>query len=410
MPILYDYRARSAQGQQLRGQIEAEFEHEALHKLQEGGLVVVHLEQSRDIKTYFSRDSKGNFVLFPQAVTPKDLAIMSRQLAVLYGAGVSILQSLRTVAQQTRNDRLKGIMKQVAAMVEAGHGMGESMKRFPDVFPALLYNMVAAAEVSGALEAVLNRAAEHFERDYELEQKIKSALNYPKMVFIALFLVGGFLITFVVPSFAGVFAMLGAELPLPTRILMGAGDFMQVYWVWLLLTIFLAVIGVKIYARTKPGQIAMDNLDLRYPILGDITKKQLVSRFCRSLATLSRSGVPIIPALALVRQTLGNSVISESLRPAQEAVRMGEPVARQLEKTGYFPPLVIQMISVGEETGNFDQMLEKSSDFLDSEIRHTTDNMTQLLEPIIIAFLALGVGFILIAIVMPMFDTFTLIN
>ncbi|MBT9136530.1 MAG: Type II secretion system protein F [Firmicutes bacterium] len=408
--MLYDYRARANDGQPRKGQIEADFEQEALHKLQRSGLVVVHLEQSRDVTTYMARSGQGKLTLFAQVITLKDLAIMARQLAVLYGAGVNILQSLRTVGRQTQNARLKDILQQVTAMVETGEGMGESMKRFPLVFPPLLYNMVAAGEIAGSLDAVLNRAAEHFEREHELEQRIKSALNYPKMVVGAMVLVGSFLIAFVVPRFAEIFTMMGATLPLPTRILLGMGDFMQHYWWVLAAVFFMGYIGVKLYAKTAKGQVIMDRLALRYPIFGDITKKKLVSRFCRSLATLAHSGVPIIPALALVRQTVGNSVFSEALRPAQEAVRMGQGVAAQLEQTGYFPPLVIQMVAVGEETGSFDQMLEKASEFLDAEIKHTTDNMTQLLEPMVIGVLAIVVTFIILAIILPMFDSFRLIG
>ncbi|MBS3937459.1 MAG: type II secretion system F family protein [Peptococcaceae bacterium] len=410
MAILYDYRARTADGQQKAGQIEADYEQEALLKLQERGLVVVHLEPSRDISTYLTRSSTGKVTLIAQAVTLKDLAIMSRQFAVLYGAGVSILQSLRTVVRQTQNARLRDLLQQVATMVEAGQGMGESMKRYPAVFPPLLYNMVAAGEIAGSLEEVLNRAATHFEREYDMEQRIRAALNYPKMVVSAMILVGGFLVAFVVPRFADIFTMLGVKLPLPTRILLGMGAFMERFWWVLALIAFAAYISLKFYAKTKKGQITMDSLALRYPIFGDITKKKIVSRFCRSLATLSKSGVPIIPALALVRQTLGNSVFSDALRPAQDAVRMGQGVAAQLEKTGYFPPLVVQMVAVGEETGSFDQMLEKASEFLDAEISSTTDNIAQLLEPIVIGVLAIVVTFIILAIVMPMFDTFRLIG
>ena len=410
MAELYAYRARSASGDTKNGNIEADTQHEALRKLQQGGLVVLSVARNRDLSAMMPKKGSFNISLSSGKVTLKDLAVMSRQFSVLYSAGVTIIRTLHTLEKQTQNPKLKDVLARVAKSVESGSGLGESLKKFPEVFPAIMYNMVAAGEVSGSLDTVLDRAANHFDREYEIEAKIKGALVYPKVVTGVMLLVAVFLLIFVVPQFADMFASFGAELPFATRMLIGMGGFMTSFW-WLVGIIALAVYAAyRAFKGTPHGRLTMDGLSLKYPVFGELNKKKIVSRFCRSLATLSRSGVAIVPSITLVRQTLDNMVVSEALLPAQEAIRMGQPIAPQLEKCGYFPPLVVQMIAVGEETGGIDVMMEKASDFMDSEIRTMTDTMTQLIEPIIIVVLGIGVAFIILAVVMPMFDTFTLIN
>lgn len=410
MQLIYAYRAIAQNGDTKTGTIQAESLDNALRSLQQQGLTVLGLELSRDIVATMPRFDGGKLSLFTPKVTLKDLAIMSRQFAVLYGAGVTITQCIKTVQKQSENLLLKDVLYRVSTQVESGRGLGESMKQFSEVFPPILYNMVAAGEVSGSLDAVLERAAHHFEREFEIEQKIKSALSYPKLVVTAVVLVGSFLVTVVVPKFAEMFGGMGVALPLPTRMLIALGDFMKSYW-WLVGLLTGAAYALTTwYATTPRGRRLFDKWSLHYPVFGNLNRKKIISRFCRSLGTLSRSGISIIPAMALVRQTLGNVVVSEALGPVQEAIRIGQGVAPQLEKTGFFPPLVVQMVAVGEETGGFDVMLEKSSDFIDSDIRNMTDNMTQLIEPIVIMVLGVVVTFIILSIVLPMFDSFTLVG
>jgi len=409
MSQVYAFKARTSMGQAKIGNITAESQSQALSELQEQGLIVTDLQLSRDIagKVQTRGGLKG---FFGAKVPLKDLAVMSRQFAVLYSSGVTIVQSLDTVARQTTNPRLKDALRKVYREVEGGAGVGEAMKRNPELFPVILYNMVAAGEVAGSLDVVLDRAASHFEREHEVESKIKAALFYPKLVVGVIVLVGAFLITLVVPRFAELFTGMGVTLHLPTRMLIFLGVFVSRWW-W---TVALAGLGAWLsltwYGNTPRGKVVFDRLSLRLPIFGELNKKNIVSRFCRNLATLSRSGVPIIPAIMLVRQTIGNSIVAEALSSAQEAIRAGHGIAPQLEKSGYFPPLVVQMVYVGEETGMLDSMLERASDFYDAEIKATTEQMTQLIEPMVFIFLGIVVAFIILAIVLPMFDSLQMVG
>lgn len=409
MSQVYTFKARSMRGEARNGYITAESQNEALRKLQEQGLIVTDLQLSRDI-THQWQGGGGLKGLFRTRIPVKDLAIMSRQFSVLYTSGVTIIQSLNTVYKQTTNPTLKETLRKVMQHVESGQGLGEAMKRYADVFPPVFYNMVAAGEVAGSLDVVLQRAADHFERENEVESKVKSALFYPKLVVGVIVVVAAFLLTFVVPKFADLFAGMGVELPLPTRMLIATGAVMSQWW-WLIGLLVLCVwLFLTWYKSTPQGKVVFDRLLLRVPIFGELNKKNYVSRFCRNLSTLSRSGVPIVPAMMLVRQTLGNVIIAESLAPAQEAIRTGQGIAAQLEKSGYFPPLVVQMVAVGEETGALDVMLERASDFYDSEIKAMTEQMTQLIEPMVFIFLGIIVTFIILAIMLPMFDSLKMVG
>jgi len=406
---VYAYKARAMTGRAQNGTITADSQSEALTKLQEKGLVVTHLELSRDLSEQW-RGGKGLKSIFKRAVPTKDLSMFCRQFAVLYGSGVTIMQSLRTLEQQTSHRELKAILKQVTQAVVAGQSVGAAMKRHSDVFPALLYNMVAAGEVSGALDVVLDKAAAHFEREHEIETRVKSALFYPKMVAGVMVLVVTFLLAFVVPRFADLFTGMGVALPLPTRMLIGLGSFLARWW-WAVAIGMGLVYGFIVWYRATPrGKVVFDRFSLRLPIFGELNRMNFISRFCRNLATLSRSGVPIVPALILVRQTLGNRVVEDALRPAEEAIKSGQGIATQLARSGFFPPLVTQMVAVGEDTGALDTMLERASDFYDGEIKALTDRMTQLIEPIVFVILGVVVTFIILAIMLPMFGSLQLVG
>ncbi|MBT9156827.1 MAG: Type II secretion system protein F [Firmicutes bacterium] len=409
MSEVYAFKARAATGAAHSGTITAESQSEALKKLQERGLVVTHLEITRDLGAQL-RASRGKQSLFTRPMPAKDLSMFCRQFAVLFGSGVTIMQSLRTLEQQTSHRELKARLRQVTQAVVAGEGLGAAMKRHPEVFPALLYNMVAAGEVSGALETVLDKAASHFEREHAIETRVKSALFYPKLVVGTIVLVVTFLLVFVVPRFAELFAGMGVALPLPTRILIGLGEFMASWW-WAVGIGFGATYAAVMWYKTTPrGRVVLDRLSLRLPIFGELNRMNFVSRFCRNLATLSRSGVPIVPAMILVRTTIGNRVLEDALRPAEEAIKAGQGISVQLARSGFFPPLVTQMVAVGEETGALDTMLERASDFYDGEIKALTDRLAQLIEPIVFLVLGVVVTFIILAVMLPMFDTFRMVQ
>lgn len=409
MSQVYSFKARALTGAAQTGTVTAESQSEALQKLQAQGLVVTHLELSRDLAEQW-RGGKGWRSIFKRSVPTKDLSMFCRQFAVLYGSGVSIMQSLRTLEQQTSRGELKDTIKQVTQAVVAGQSLGAAMKKYPHVFPALLYNMVAAGEVSGSLEVVLDKAAAHFEREHAIETRVKSALFYPKLVVGVIGIVVTFLLAFVVPRFSDLFVGMGVALPLPTRMLIGLGSFLARWWWLVAIGLSAAYVLTLWYRMTPRGRVVFDRLALRLPVFGELNRMNFISRFCRNLATLSRSGVPIVPSLILVRQTLGNRVVEDALRPAEEAIRSGQGIAAQLARSGFFPPLVTQMVAVGEETGALDAMLERASDFYDGEIKALTDRMTQLIEPIIFVILGVVVTFIILAIMLPMFESLRMVG
>jgi len=409
MGQIYAYKARNTHGVLVKGTVSADTQSVALKMLQDKDLFVIKLELSRDLVDSL-KSKKGLKELFAKPIPAKDMSIFCRQFSVLYGAGVSIVDSLKTVTSQTTNKRLREAMQKVVNLVVSGKSIGESMKVHKDVFPAILYNMVAAGEASGALDTVLDRAAKHFEREFEIEKKVKSALFYPKIVVGAIVIVVSFLLVFVVPNFADLFSGMGVELPLPTRILIGMGDVVTTWW-WLIVLGFMSFSALMTWFKGTPrGEVIFDNLELKMPIFGKLSRMNYVSRFCRNLATLNKSGVAIVPSLMLVRQTLGNKVIEEALLPAEEAIKSGQSIAVQLAKSGFFPQLVTQMVTVGEATGTLDTMLEKASDFYDDEIKVLADSMAQLIEPIVFIVLGVVVAFIILSIMLPMFDSLQLVS
>lgn len=407
MREVYAYRGRTVAGKLERGVLEASSQREALDRLHQLGLTVVGLRLRRSLAPLTGLTSP---LALQSRVTLKDLAVSIRQLAVLYGAGIAVLQSVRTVQEQCRHGQLKKIWARCATHIESGQGLGEAMRHYPEVFPPILYHMVTVAEMSGALDAVLNHAANHFEREYAIEQKVRSALAYPKVVVGVIGMVGLFVVMYVLPEFADMFAAQGVELPLLTRIVLGTGGFL-LRWGWLILaaTAFFALAAVA-HRGNPEGRALWDRLALRYPVFGDLNRKKLLSRFCSSLGTLTRSGVQIMPALTLVRATVGNVVVGTALHAAQEAVGRGQTLGPELAKTGFFPPMVTQMVIVGEETGTLDDMLDKAAMFIDAEIRNLTDRITQLIEPVVIVALAAVVALVIVAVVIPMFATFGLVH
>ena len=336
---------------------------------------------------------------------------MSRQFATMINSGLSLLRALNILAEQTENKELARVLGEVRNEVETGNALSQAMARHsPKVFPPLMVNMTRAGEIGGFLDAVLLQIAENYEAEAKLRGKVKSAMTYPVVVFIMAILAVIGMLLFIVPVFAGLFSSLGGTLPLPTRILVTASNILKT---------FFPVSDRAVHRRRhrlgkckSPRRVrnVVDPLKLKMPVFGPLSQKIALSRFARNLGTMMRSGVPILQSLEIVAGTTGNVVLGAAIRDVQESVRTGETIAGPLKNHPVFPPMVVQMMAVGEDTGALDQMLMKISEFYDQEVEATTEALTALIEPLMIAFLGAVVGSMIVAMYMPIFKIFDLIK
>lgn len=382
------------------GSIDAASESEAIARLKNRRATVFSVVPARkDILEVIK-----NLNPLKPSVKAKDVVIFSRQLATLVSAGVPLVQGLTVLMEQIENPKFKGIVKNVRENIEAGVSIADSMKNHPDAFSELYVSMIKAGEVGGILDVILERVSEYLENAEELKSKVVGAMVYPAVIAVVAGGVVIFLLAFVIPRFAEIFLSFGMELPLPTRILIGASNFVKSYIVLILLGIGGAAIGFKQFYKTKYGKYKVDGIMLNLPIFGILLKKVAVSKFTRTLSTLVKSGIPILEALDTVAQTSGNKVIEKAIYEARDSVKEGSKISDPLKESNLFPPMVVQMIAVGEETGNLDIMLSKIADFYDQEVEAAVKALTSMIEPLVIVVMGLAVGFIVIAMFMPMFS------
>jgi type IV pilus assembly protein PilC len=401
----FAYRVRTKEGRILEGKMEADGEGAVASRLRGQGMVPIQI--TKDAKV----SMKMELNILPKRVKLKDLAIFSRQFATMINSGLSLMRTLHILAEQTENPKLAEAITSLRDDVEKGSSLSAAMSKHPKVFSKLYISMVKAGETGGQLDIVLNKVADGLEADYKLRQKVKSAMTYP----IAVAGIAGALVVvmliFIVPTFAGMFDGLGGTLPLPTQILMTMSQKAKII---IPLFIIFAIVGAIAHKRLKKSspdyRLRFDKLKLKIPIFGDLFQKIALSRFTRTLALLLRAGVPVLQALEIVGDTTGNEVLLRSSQDVRDSVRKGESMASPLEKHGVFPPMVVQMIHVGEDTGALDEMLDKISDFYDQEVESTTESLTSLIEPLMIAVLGGIVGAMVIALYMPMFKIFDLIK
>jgi type IV pilus assembly protein PilC len=401
----FAYRVRTKEGRVLEGKMEAAGEGAVASRLRQQGMMPIQI--TKDSKVSMKKEIR----LREPKVKLKDLAIFSRQFATMINSGLSLLRTLNILSEQTENPTLAKTVGLLRDDIERGSSLSAAMSKYPKIFSTLFVSMVRAGETGGQLDTVLNRVADGLEADYKLRQKVKSAMTYPVVVaFIALGLVVVMLL-FVVPTFAGMFEDLGGELPLPTKILLMISQ--QAKFLVPIGTV-LAVAGFIAHKRLKassaPYRLRFDTIKLKVPVFGELFGKVALSRFARTLALLLRAGVPVLQALDIVSDSTGNEVLGRAAQDVKESVRSGESMASPLENHKVFPPMVVQMISVGEDTGALDAMLDKISDFYDQEVEATTEALTSLIEPIMIAVLGGIVGAMVIALYMPMFKIFDLIK
>jgi type IV pilus assembly protein PilC len=401
----YQYSVRDRAGKLVQGQIDADSPTAVATKLKSMGYAPLSI-------TAFNPGMKRELTLpsFGSKVKTKDLAIMSRQFATMINAGLSLLRALVILSEQTENKELAKILVQVSADVEEGQSLSASLAKHPRVFPPLMVNMCRAGEVGGFLDSVLLQIAENYEAEVKLKGKIKSAMTYPAVVFVMAILAVVGMLLFIVPVFSKMFTSLGGELPAPTKVLIFMSSVLKFGAPFL---IVLGIAGVIIWNKVKHTPEVrgfVDPLKLKIPVFGDLFAKIALSRFARNLGTMMSSGVPILQALDIVAETTGNSVVGKAVLDVQESVRQGESMTAPLARHAVFPPMLVQMMAVGEDTGALDAMLHKISEFYDQEVEATTESLTALIEPLMIGFLGGIVGAMIIALYMPIFKIFDLIN
>ncbi len=400
---VFRYSAKDPTGRVIAGTIEADNDAVVVDRLREMGFFITNLERAqerRDVAEIF----QGIF-----GVGLKDLAIFSRQFATMVNAGLSLVRVLSILEQQTSNKKLREVAAQVRLDVEAGRPLSESMGRHPKVFSNLYVNMVKAGETGGVLDEVLNRVATFLEKEQALRAKVRAAMVYPALLTTAA--LGGllFMTVVILPQFQNLFRELGgdASLPLPTQIAMAVSVVIRKFWYGLFGATILLVWGLRRYLRTPGGRARYDRLKLRLPALGDLNRKIVVARFSRTLGTLIASGVPIMQSLEVVSKAIDNTVIGQAVDAVRASIREGQTIAIPLQFSGVFPPMVVQMAKVGEETGQLEQMLEKVADFYDVEVETTVQSLTSLLEPMLIIFMGVVVGAMVISLYLPIFSLAT---
>ncbi len=403
----YEYTVRDRAGKTLKGQLDAPDDKAVAAKLREMGYAPVSITESKEgkgLQRELTIPGMGG-----NRVTLKDLAVFSRQFATMIGSGLSLVRSLNILAEQTESRRLAEIVGEVRTQIEQGRALSDALADHEE-FPRLYVAMVRAGETAGLLDQVLLRIADTLEKDVELRRRIKSALTYPVVVLVLALILTTVMLIFIVPVFVGMFEELGGELPLPTRVLLFLSNVVTSFW-WLLLIAPFVLWKAFTWARKQPAiRYRLDALKLKLPVFGNLFHKLALARFARNLGTLLKAGVPILSALEITADAVNNGVISEAVTDVQHAVKEGESVATPLESHAVFPPMVVQMIAVGEETGQMDAMLMKIADFYDDEVSAATESLTAMLEPLMIAVLGGVVGAMVIALYMPMFQVFDLIE
>ncbi|MGJ5628506.1 type II secretion system F family protein [Nostoc sp. CALU 1950] len=400
----YVARVRDSQGKSRTEKIVAESLTQARTNLRDQGFVIQELKQSQGFQPDVAFKKFQNSLV---KVSVKDKAVFSRQFAVLMNAGVAIVRSLGVLSEQCSNPKLKQALVDISNDVQSGMNLSESMRKHPDCFDGLYVSMIQAGEVGGVLDEVLNRLAKLLEDVARLQNQIKSALSYPVVVgFIAVAIFLGMTI-FLIPVFAKIFTEIGTELPALTQFLMDASQFLRSPKA---VVLFGALVGLKFaftqYGKTPVGRITIDRLSLKMPLFGDLIQKSSVARFSRTFGSLTRSGVPILTCLEIVRDTSGNQVIANAIDAARMEIQQGGMISLALQKDAVFPAMAIQMISIGEETGELDAMLMKVADFYEDEVEQAVKAMTSILEPVMIVVLGGMVGTILLAMYLPMFAVF----
>jgi type IV pilus assembly protein PilC len=393
---VFEYTAKNAtSGQILKGTMEVPSRDEVIAFIRKNRMILVSVREA---------PAQISFKMPGGGVKTRDVVIFTRQFATMINAGLPLVQSLSILAQQTENKTLKDVTKAVVYDVEAGNTLADALAKHPKAFTGLYVNMVAAGEAGGILDTILLRLATFLEKNDALVRKVKGAMVYPAVIISVAIIAVAVLLVFVIPTFSSMFASVNMELPLPTRIVIGASDVLTRFW-WLIILVGVgSIMAFRTYYATPGGRKNIDGALLKAPVLGDLLRKSAVSRFTRTLGTLISSGVSILDGLEITAKTAGNRVVHDAVMQSRQSIAGGETIAGPLQTSGVFPPMVISMISVGEQTGGLDEMLTKIADFYDAEVDVAVSALLSLMEPVMIVVLGVIVGGMVVAMYLPIFD------
>ena len=392
------YKAKSKEGNVIKGKVEGSNKTLAIRTLSQMDLIVYEVEPVNDI---LNKD-----ISIGKPLKQKDFVVFLRQFATLIETGILLVNAIDLLAQQTESVALKEALEGISEDVKEGKLLSESMDLYPALFPKLLVQMIKSGEVGGNLQEVLDRMATYYEKQYNLKQKISSALTYPIVVSIFAIVVTIFLLVAIVPMFGDMFASMGEELPFITQMVLGMSAAIQKFW-WIFALMILGLFYVFQQMRKKDsGVYFLDNLSLKLPVVGSFIQKAVLARMTQTLSSLLNSSVPILQAIDVTSDVVGNKVVEDVLQDARKSLERGESLAKPMEESWVFPPLIIQMIHVGEESGALDEMLLKVANIYEQEVNEASDKLQSLIEPILIIFLAVIVGFIVLSIVVPMFGLY----
>ena len=388
----FTYTARTAAGELRTATVEAATAQDVVAQLRRQRMTVVKVDENAKPKKI-----KGSIKM-------RDIVIFTRQFSTMINAGLPLVQALDILSKQSENKALQEVTRQVVYDVESGNTVADALRKHPKAFTELYVNMVAAGEAGGILDTILMRLATFLEKNDALVGKVKSAMIYPGVIMSVAAIAIMVLLIFVIPVFENMFASVNMALPLPTRIVIGASAFLTGYWWAVIAVIFFTVTSLRKYYRTSDGQLKIDTLLLKIPVLGDLLRKSAVSRFTRTLGTLISSGVSILDGLEITAKTAGNRVIHDAIMESRASIAGGDTISAPLQKSAVFPPMVISMIAVGEQTGGLDEMLTKIADFYDTEVDTAVSGLLSLMEPVMIVFLGVVVGGMVVAMYLPIFD------
>jgi len=403
----FAYVVRDSAGKSVNGVMEAADRNQVIQKLRESGYLITRITEAGGSAT---KDNVDIIERLTGRVSLKEVAVFSKQFSAMINAGLTMIRCLRVLESQTDKKLFKEAIMKIRDAIAGGSPLSAALAQHPKIFSRLYVSMVKAGEESGSLDVTLARLAVHLEKEVSLRDQVSSSMKYPQAIAIVMVIVVSLLMTFVIPVFARMFEGLGSALPTPTRILMAVSYSMKHFW-FLYIGIFVAIPWLRRTIEATPaGRLALDKMRLKLPVFGLLNRKIGVARFTRTLGTLLSSGVPIIGALGIVEEVAGNVVIENAVQKVRDSIKEGETIAEPLEASGVFPPMVTNMIAVGEESGALDEMLNKVADFYDAEVESMVKALTSLLEPIMISVMGVLVGGIVIALLLPLFKMIAILR